>query len=117
LSRQRYEGGDIVQLVVIVDVERAVLAAIVAVLVVEVVVDVVIPAIFKINVLVQAPVDVTNILVAPSGETLTIFPATNSLLVAVLGVTVYPKFEVRLKLGPKLAPIPESSVNNIFIYF
>jgi hypothetical protein len=76
----------------------------------------VIPDIFKANVLVQTPVDVTNILVAPSGETLIDFPAINSALVAVLGVTVCPLFEVRLKLGPKLAPIPESSVNNISIY-
>jgi uncharacterized membrane protein len=70
---------------------------------------------FITNTLVQAPVDVTNTFTAPSGEILTIFPAINSLLVAVLGVTVCPLFEVRLKLGPKLAPIPESSVNNTSI--
>ena len=71
---------------------------------------------FITNVLVQAPVDVTNTFTAPSGEILIDFPAINSALVAVLGVTICPLFEVRLKLGPKLAPIPESSVNNIFIY-
>jgi hypothetical protein len=103
---------DVVDVDVVVDVG----AAVVDVDVVDVVVDVVIPAMFIANVLVQAPVDVTNILLAPSGETVIDFPAINSLLVAVLGVTVCPLFEVRLKLGPKLAPIPESSVNNISIY-
>jgi hypothetical protein len=100
--------------VLVVDVVGA---AVVEVLVEVLVVDVVIPAMLITNVLVQAPVDVTNILVAPSGETLIDFPAINSLLVAVLGVTVCPLFEVRLKLGPKLAPIPESSVNNISIFY
>ena len=84
-------------------------------IVVDVVVDVVIPAIFIVNVLVQTPVDVTNILVEVS-LTLTSFPANNSALVAVLGVTVPPGV-VRLKLGPKSAPNPESSVIVTFIYF
>lgn len=94
-----------------VDVD--VLVVDVDVLVVEV--DVVIPAIFIVNVLVQTPVDVTNILVEVS-LTLTSFPANNSALVAVLGVTVPPGV-VRLKLGPKSAPNPESSVIVTFIYF
>jgi hypothetical protein len=80
-------------------------------------VDVVIPAMLITNVLVQAPVDVTNTLLAPSGEILNDFPAIKSLVVAVLGVTVCQLFEVRIKIGPKLAPLPESSVNNRFIYF
>jgi hypothetical protein len=103
---------DVVDVLVVVDVGAPVVEVDVEVLVV----DVVIPAMLITNVLVQAPVDVTNILAAPSGETVIDFPAINSLLVAVLGVTVCPLFEVRLKLGPKLAPIPESSVNNISIY-
>jgi hypothetical protein len=94
----------------VVDVE------VVEVDVVDVVVDVVIPAIFITNVLVHTPVDVTNI-ISEVSLTLTNFPANNSTLVAVFGVTIPPTFAVRLKLGPKLAPNPESSVIVTFIYF
>jgi hypothetical protein len=115
--------NDIGATVVVVDVDVVVVvgAAVVDVEVVEVdvvdvVVDVVIPAIFITNVLVHTPVDVTNIILEVS-LTLTNFPANNSTLVAVFGVTIPPTFAVRLKLGPKSAPNPESSVIVTFIYF
>ena len=81
----------------------------------EVVVVVVCPTILRTIEVVQVPVEVTVICVADA-FTSTNFPANNSPLVAVLGVTL-PTSAVRLKLGPVSAPKPELSVTNIFIYF
>jgi hypothetical protein len=62
---------------------------------------------------VQIPVEVTVTCVAKS-STLTLFPANNSVLVAVEGVTL-PMSAVRLKLGPRLAPDPVGRVNVILL--